>query len=214
VIACLVTVASKQMNQQGKRHSFVLLDEGPTLFIPKLDQLPATARSNKVATIYMAQDFSQMKKEYGQNESEAITSNLNNQFFGRVASLPTAEYVSRLFGRKEQLMRSEGRSDSRPESFDWALNGRSHSGTQGSSVSYSLQERSLVHPQELLQLEVGQFMGTTVETESPTFNIHFAKHGYGSRAIPTIGTLIDAQLNFERIILETKAIIKGALKPA
>jgi type IV secretory pathway TraG/TraD family ATPase VirD4 len=29
-------------------------------------------------------DFSQMKKEYGQNEAEAITSNLNNQFFGRV----------------------------------------------------------------------------------------------------------------------------------
>jgi hypothetical protein len=45
------------MNQQGKRHSFFLLDEGPTLFIPKLDQLPATARSNKVATIYMAQTF-------------------------------------------------------------------------------------------------------------------------------------------------------------
>ena len=213
VIACLVAVATKQMNQQGKRHSFILLDEGPTLFIPKLDQLPATARSNKVATIYMTQDFSQMKKEYGQNESEAITSNLNNQFFGRVASLPTAEYVSRLFGRKEQLVRSEGRSDSRPESFDWGLNGRSHSGTQGSSVSYSLQERSLVHPQELLQLEVGQFMGTTVETESPTFNIHFAKHGYGSRAIPTIGTLPDAQLNFERIVLETKAIVIGRFTP-
>ncbi len=73
VIACLIAVATKQMNQQGKRHSFILLDEGPTLFIPKLDQIPATARSNKVATIYMAQDFSQMKKEYGQNESEAIT---------------------------------------------------------------------------------------------------------------------------------------------
>ena len=87
VIACLVAVATKQMNQQGKRHSFVLLDEGPTLFIPKLDQLPATARSNKVATIYMAQDFAQMRKEYGQNKAEAITSNLNNQLFGRMASL-------------------------------------------------------------------------------------------------------------------------------
>jgi type IV secretory pathway TraG/TraD family ATPase VirD4 len=48
------------------------------------------ARSNKVATIYMAQDFSQMKKEYGQNEAEAITSNLNNQFVGRMANLHTA----------------------------------------------------------------------------------------------------------------------------
>jgi type IV secretory pathway TraG/TraD family ATPase VirD4 len=111
VISRLITVALKQMNQQGKHHSFVLLDEGPTLYVPKLDQLPATARSNKVATIYMVQDFSQMKKLYGQNEADALISNLNNQFFGRVASLSTAEYVSRLFGKEDRLLRSEGHSD-------------------------------------------------------------------------------------------------------
>jgi hypothetical protein len=55
-------------------------------------------------------------------------------------------------------------------------------------------------------------MGTTVETESPTFNIHFAKHGYGSRVIPTIGSHPDTLLNFERIILETKAIVTGRLR--
>ncbi len=53
VISCLVTVALKLINQQGKHHSYVLLDEGSTLYIPKFDQLPATARSNKVATIYI-----------------------------------------------------------------------------------------------------------------------------------------------------------------
>jgi hypothetical protein len=55
-------------------------------------------------------------------------------------------------------------------------------------------------------------MGTTVEAESPNFNIHFAKHGYGSRAIPTVSKGGDAEINFRRIVLETKAIVRGMLK--
>ena len=35
------------MNQAGKHHSAILLDEAPTLYIPKLEIIPATARSNK-----------------------------------------------------------------------------------------------------------------------------------------------------------------------
>jgi type IV secretory pathway TraG/TraD family ATPase VirD4 len=138
VISCLVTVALKLMNSQGKHHSYVLLDEGPTLYIPKLDQLPATARSNRVATIYMAQDFSQMKKQYGQNEAEAITSNLNNQFFGRVANLHTAEYVSRLFGREDRLMRSEGLSNNQSGTLSLGFDGRVSAGSTGNSVKLLL----------------------------------------------------------------------------
>ncbi len=211
VISCLVTVALKQMNQQGKHHSFVLLDEGPTLYIPKLDQLPATARSNKVATVYMAQDFAQMKKQYGQNEADALIANLNNQFFGRVASLSTAEYVSRLFGKEDRLLRSEGHSDNQSKGSPLGLVSKASSGSYGSSVSYSLQERSVIHPQALLQLEVGNFLGNTVETSHSSFLAHFKKTSYQREALPPITTGVNVELNYERIILEARAIVQGSV---
>jgi type IV secretory pathway TraG/TraD family ATPase VirD4 len=213
VISCLVTVALKLMNSQGKHHSYVLLDEGPTLYIPKLDQLPATARSNKVATIYMAQDFSQMKKEYGQNEAEAITSNLNNQFFGRVANLHTAEYVSRIFGKEDRLMRSEGLSNNQPNSLNLGLDGRTSAGSTGNSVNYSLQERNRIYPQELLNLEVGQFLGTTVETANPKFSIHFASTKFMGGKVAPFAEGVNVETNYKRIILEVEAILEGKILP-
>jgi type IV secretory pathway TraG/TraD family ATPase VirD4 len=214
MISCLVTVALKLMNQQGKHHSYVLLDEGPTLYIPKFAQLPATARSNKVATIYMAQDFSQMKKEYGQNETEAITSNLNNQFFGRMANLHTAEYVSRIFGKEDRLMRSEGLSNNQPSSLTPGLDGRTSAGSTGNSVNYSLQERNRVYPQELLSLEVGQFFRTTVETANPNFSIHFTDTDLRNEKIAPFAGGLDVETNYKRIVLEAEAILEGKILSA
>jgi hypothetical protein len=152
-----------------------------------------------------------MKKEYGLHEAEIIISNLNNQFFGRVANLHTAEYVSRLFGREDRLMKSEGASNSQPQVFSFGLDGRNQAGTSGTSVSYSLQERNLIYPQELLNLEVGQFVGTTVETDHPSFSIHFREHGFTTGQVTGFANDVDVQLNYDRIILEAKAILKEKL---
>jgi type IV secretory pathway TraG/TraD family ATPase VirD4 len=218
VVSCICTVALKLMNQQGKRHSYIMLDEGPTLYIPKLDVVPATARSNKVATIYMAQDFSQMKKEYGQNQAEAIVSNLNNQFFGRVASLQTAEYVSKIFGREDRLMTNESNNYSKPNSIGFDLSQRTHAGSTSAGISYSLQERQLIKPQEVLNLEVGQFVGTTVETDSPNFSAYIERDKIAipeqlKNGIPDFASNIDVTSNYMRIILEVKAILNGKLQP-
>ncbi len=204
VISCLITVALKQMNQQGKHHSFVLLDEGPTLYVPKLDQLPATARSNKVATVYMAQDFSQMKKQYGQNEADAHISNLNNQFFGRVASLSTAEYVSCLFGKEDRLTRSEGHSDNQTKAGTFSLDNKAGTGSYGSSRELlTAGAYCVIHPQELLQLEVGHFLGNTVETGQASFSARFKTTSYSKEPLPVITTHIDVELNYQRIILRS-----------
>ena len=98
------------MNQAGKHHSAVLLDEAPTLYIPKLEIIPATARSNKVSISFFAQDISQIVSQYGQKNADLIISLLNNQFFGRVSSQKTAEYVSKLFGKTDQYFESHSQS--------------------------------------------------------------------------------------------------------
>jgi hypothetical protein len=98
VIALLATVCMYQMNQPCKHKSLFILDEAPTLFIPGLEQLPATARSNSVSTVLCVQDFAQLSQLYGTKLAEVLRNNLGNQFFGMTGSLTTSEYVSKMAG--------------------------------------------------------------------------------------------------------------------
>jgi hypothetical protein len=199
VISCIATVALKLMNQPGKRHSLVLLDEAPTLYIPKLDMIPATARSNKVATIYMAQDFSQMVAHYGKEVADVVIANLNNQFYGRVGSAATAKHVSDLFGRedKETSSISTGRS----------MQGERQSNNQ--SLSKSLQERLVVRPQDLINLKVGEFIGMSVESKEPYFwsQIKVAKSICENFSIPPFADGIRVHENFMQIKADVEKII-------
>ena len=161
VISLVITVALKQMNQQGKRKSFVLLDEAPTLYIPKFEVIPATARSNRVASVYMAQDFAQMHDMFGREKSEVIVANLSNQFYGKVSSVQTAKAVSEMIGKEERLITNHSQGSSRGSKGNRNL---SH------NTSTSSQERLLIKPQEVMQLQPGEFVGQTVESSIPYFS--------------------------------------------
>ncbi|ALJ01760.1 hypothetical protein DC20_21575 (plasmid) [Rufibacter tibetensis] len=160
VISCIITVALKLMNQQGKHPSYVFLDEAATIYVPGLEVIPATARSNKIATVYMSQDLSQMVDSYGREKMQVMVSNLNNWFIGKVNNMETAELISRVVGReeKEMVSLSEGSST--------AGQGRRNR-NRGQSVSF--QERNLVRIQDAIALGQGEFIGQTVETDTPFF---------------------------------------------
>jgi len=155
-----MTVALKLMNQPNKQKSFVLLDEAPTLYIPRFEMIPATARSNRVASVYMVQDVSQMIDRYGKDKTEVIVSNLSNQFYGKASSVETARRVSDMIGREERSIQNHSR-------------GMSHASRGGrnlsQNISVSQQERLLVKPQEVMQLSPGEFVGQTVESAIPYF---------------------------------------------
>ncbi|WBA44340.1 TraM recognition domain-containing protein [Hymenobacter canadensis] len=161
VVSCIITVAIKLMNQQHKHRSYVLLDEAATVYVPGLELLPATARSNKVATIYMTQDLAQMTDAYGPEKMKVMVSNLNNQFFGKVNSLDTAKFISELVGREDKQMHSTSTGKSQ--------GGGGGHGSHSSNLSTSYQERSLVRVQDAIGLQQGEFIGQTVETERTFF---------------------------------------------
>lgn len=165
VISLIFTVAFKQMNKPNKQHSFVLMDEAPTLFIPKLESLPATARENKVSLCYMCQDISQMVDMLGINKTEAIISNLNNQFFGRTTNPKSAEHVSRLFGKEDKTFVTKSASQSENTGISGTMIKSSESEGQGYSLSHnqSIQERSVIRPQQVLELETGEFFCTVAD---------------------------------------------------
>ena len=91
----------KTINNQNKHHSSVMLDELPTIYLNGLDNLIATARSNKVAVYLGIQDISQLEVGYGKERATALINTIGNFFSGQVQG-DTARFVSNMFGKNLQ----------------------------------------------------------------------------------------------------------------
>ena len=72
------------INKKHRLKSAVIIDELPTVSIRGLDNLIATARSNKVAVCLGFQDFSQLECDYGEKEAKVIQNTVGNLFVGQV----------------------------------------------------------------------------------------------------------------------------------
>src|SRR5699024_10002858 len=93
------------INKKGKLKSAVIIDELPTIYFRGLDNLIATARSNKVAVCLGFQDYSQLKRDYGENEAAVIENTVGNIFAGQVVG-ETAKTLSERFGKILQKRQS------------------------------------------------------------------------------------------------------------
>ncbi|WPO89341.1 conjugal transfer protein MobC [Chryseobacterium sp. HR92] len=95
----------KLINKKGQLKSSVIIDELPTIYFRGLDNLIATARSNKVAVCLGFQDFSQLARDYGDKESKVIQNTIGNIFSGQVVG-DTAKSLSERFGKVLQKRQS------------------------------------------------------------------------------------------------------------
>lgn len=157
----VITVATKMMNQPHKHKSFVLLDEAPTVFIPNIEILPNTGRSNRISTVFMCQDLAQLTDGYGREKADVIFASCNNHFYGRVGSSKTSEILSKQFGKRDVTYVGESYS------HKYLNTDRSY------SQSESVQERDIIKPAEFLEFGVGEFAGVTVESNATKFKEQF-----------------------------------------
>ena len=95
----------KLINKKKQLKSSVIIDELPTIYFRGLDNLIATARSNKVAVCLGFQDFSQLTRDYGDKESKVIQNTVGNVFSGQVVG-ETAKILSERFGKVLQQRQS------------------------------------------------------------------------------------------------------------
>lgn len=203
VISLIISVAMRQMNKPNQQKSVVLLDEAPTIYIPNIEQIPATARSNKIATIFGVQDFSQLVDNYGQDKAQIILANLGNQFFGRVTNGKTAEMVKNLFSKEDRIF----------------INKNTGTGTGGTIVhtqsnqskgkSETIQERDRVKVSDLINLEPGEFYGIIAEGKpkeflKTQFLEDFAENESNEKLAVTEQEMSE---NYFRIIEESKSLI-------
>ena len=130
----------KLINKKHQLKSSVIIDELPTIYFRGLDNLIATARSNKVAVCLGFQDFSQLRRDYGDKESKVIENTVGNIFSGQVVS-ETAKTLSDRFGKVLQKRQSMtiNRNDK--------------------STSISTQMDSLIPPSKISNLTQGMFVG-------------------------------------------------------
>jgi len=98
------------INKKHRLKSAVIIDELPTVYIRGLDNLIATARSNKVAVCLGFQDFSQLERDYGEKEAKVIQNTVGNLFVGQVVG-DTARTLSERFGKIVQQRESVSRSN-------------------------------------------------------------------------------------------------------
>jgi len=131
----------KLINKKGRLKSSVIIDELPTIYFRGLDNLIATARSNKVAVCLGFQDFSQLTRDYGDKESKVIQNTVGNIFSGQVVG-ETAKSLSDRFGKILQKRQSMtiNRNDK--------------------STSISTQMDSLIPASKISTLTQGMFVGS------------------------------------------------------
>lgn len=191
VISLIISSALKMMNQQNKEKSIVLLDEAPTLFIPNFHQIPATARENKIATIYAVQDIAQMQGMMNRDQSEMIISNLGTQFYGRTTNVTTADRASRLFGKYEAEFQSSSKGVN--------MNDGGNSYNTGQSVSF--QQRERLPAQEVMSFNTGEFCGIVADGNLKEFRSHLQMVQSKATDIPQIENVSDFSIksNFEEI---------------
>ena len=130
----------KLINKKGQLKSTVIIDELPTIYFRGLDNLIATARSNKVAVCLGFQDFSQLNRDYGEKESKVIQNTVGNIFSGQVVG-ETAKTLSERFGKVLQQRQSV------------SIN------RQDVSTSISTQLDSLIPASKIANLSQGTFVG-------------------------------------------------------
>ena len=131
---------SKLINKKKQLKSSVIIDELPTIYFRGLDNLIATARSNKVAVCLGFQDFSQLRRDYGDKESKVIENTIGNIFSGQVVG-ETAKTLSDRFGKVLQKRQS------------MTLN------RNDKSTSISTQMDNLIPPSKISNLTQGMFVG-------------------------------------------------------
>ncbi|OCX54358.1 conjugal transfer protein TraG [Mucilaginibacter sp. PPCGB 2223] len=105
VLSLYVNRINKLVNRKKQQKCSLIFDEFPTIYFNGIDNLIATARSNKVAVTLAVQDYSQLKKDYGREQAEVIMNIVGNIICGQVTG-DTAKQLSERFGKINQVKES------------------------------------------------------------------------------------------------------------
>jgi len=152
VLSLYVNRINKLVNRKHQQKCSLIFDEFPTIYFNGIDNLIATARSNKVAVTLAVQDYSQLKKDYGREQAEVIMNIVGNIVCGQVTG-DTAKQLSERFGKINQQKESVSINSS------------------DTSISRSTQLDYAVPASKIAGLSSGEFVGMVADDPSNRINL-------------------------------------------
>ena len=194
----------KLINRPGKLKSSVVVDELPTIYFKGLEDLIATARSNRVSTCLGIQTKAQLDQQYGKAESTTLQELFGTVISGQVTG-DSAEMLSKRFGRILQKRQS------------LSINRRD------TSSSISTQLDSMIPASKISSLTQGTFVGAVADNfgeviSQKVFHAEIvvdiaktAKEEAAYHDIPDITSFLDpatGEDNTEQVIRENYRAIK------
>lgn len=95
------------INSKNNLPGGIIADEFPTIYIHKIDNVVATARSNKVAVVLGLQEIPQLRQFYKKEVADTITSIVGNIISGSARDKNTLDWMEKMFGKIKQKSYSQ-----------------------------------------------------------------------------------------------------------
>lgn len=134
-----------QINDKGNLYSGLIADEFPTIYIHKVDNLVATARSNEVAVMLGLQEQPQLRQFYKKEVADTISAIMGNILSGAVRDKGTLDWLEKMFGKIKQKSYSESISN------------------QGSNMTISEKMDVMIPAGKIAGLRTGEMAGMVVQ---------------------------------------------------
>lgn len=137
----------KLINDKGNLPSAIIADEFPTIYIHKIDNLIATARSNRVAVILGLQEIPQLRQFYKKEVGETISAIIGNILSGSARDKGTLEWLEKIFGKIKQKSYSQSISN------------------QGTTTSINEKMEAMIPAGKIAGLRTGEMVGIIAQGE-------------------------------------------------
>ena len=137
----------KLINSKGNYPSGVIADEFPTIYIHKIDNVIATARSNKVAVVLGLQEIPQLRQFYKKEVADTISAIIGNILSGSARDKNTLDWLEKMFGKIKQKTYSQSISN------------------QGTTTSINEKMDNMIPAGKIAALRTGEMVGMIAGSE-------------------------------------------------
>ncbi|MCQ4139524.1 type IV secretion system DNA-binding domain-containing protein [Chryseobacterium sp. EO14] len=143
-------VLNRTLRLVNSKHNLpggIIADEFPTIYIHKIDNVVATARSNRVAVLLGLQELPQLRQFYKKEVADTISAIVGNIFSGSARDKNTLEWLEKLFGKIKQ------------KSFSQSIS------QQGTTTSINEKMDFMIPAGKIAALRTGEMVGMIAQGE-------------------------------------------------